>query len=436
MSSQQFVKSDELRRRSHAVIPGGAHTYAKGDDQYPQLSPGFIARGEGCHVWDIDGNKFIEYGAGLRSVTLGHGFARVVEAAAQAMRLGTNFVRPSPLEVQAAEQFLAMVPNAEMVKFGKNGSDATTSAVRLARAYTGRDYVAICADHPFFSVHDWFIGSTPMNAGIPSSTRQLTLKFNYNDLEGLKRLLESHRGQIACVVLEAENAQPPVDGYLQGVRALCDAHGTLMVLDEIITGFRWHSAGAQAYYKVRPDLSAFGKGLATGFAVSALAGRRDIMQRGGYECEGERVFLMSYTNGAESHGLAAALAAMRAYQELDVVQRLWRQGQRLAEGVSHIAHDLGIEKYFHVAGKPCCLIFVTKDSTGQRSQIFRTLFMQEMIRHGVLCPNFVVNYAHDDQAIDQTIAATAEALRVYRRALEEGPQQYLVGRPVRPVMRH
>jgi glutamate-1-semialdehyde 2,1-aminomutase len=295
--------------------------------------------------------------------------------------------------------------------------------------------VALCGDHPFFSTDDWFIGTTSMRAGIPEEERRLSLKFAYNDLDDLERVLISHKGEVACVLLEAENGEAPAQGYLQGVRKLCDAHGAVMVLDEVVTGFRWHAGGAQAYYGVRPDLCTFGKGMANGFSVSALAGRRRIMELGGYDHGRERVFLLSFTHGGETHSLAAAIATMKAYQEQDVVGHLWRQGQRLADGVGQITRELGIEKYFHTQGKPCCLIFVTKDGAGERSQIFRTLFLQEMIRRGVLCPNFVVNYSHDDAAIDQTIEATAGALKVYAQALESGAEGLVEGRPVRPVMR-
>ena len=159
------------------MIPGGAHTYAKGDDQYPELAPGFIARGRGCHVWDVDGNEFIEYNMGLRAVTLGHAYPEVIEAAAEAMKHGTNFTRPSPLEVECAEELLGIIEGADMVKFTKDGSTATTAAITLARAITGRDKVALCIDHPFFSYNGWFIGMTPVDAGSQKAKRPFRLRF-------------------------------------------------------------------------------------------------------------------------------------------------------------------------------------------------------------------------------------------------------------------
>lgn len=435
----RYAASKALQGRAHQLIPGGAHTYAKGDDQYPELAPGFIDHGQGCHVWDVDGNEYIEYGMGLRSVTLGHAYAPVVEAAHHEMLRGANFTRPAALEVAAAEQLLGMIPAAGpggwMVKFAKNGSDVTTAALKLARAVTGRDLVAVCGDQPFFSVDDWFIGSTPMPGGIPDLIRRQTLKFRYNDLASLAALFADHPGQIACVVMEAETTEPPAPGYLQGAIDLCHQHGALFVLDEMITGFRWHNGGAQTLYGIEPDLSTFGKGIGNGFAVSALVGKPQIMELGGLRHDQERVFLLSTTHGAETHSLAAAMATMRTYQEQDVIGHMHRKGEQLAAGVRQVAAELGIEPYFQVAGRACNLIFVTRDAKEERSQVFRTLFMQETIRRGLLMPSFVISYAHGDRDVERTIEGVAGALLVYRRALEDGPDRYLVGRPVKPVFR-
>ena len=285
-----FTKSDILRARAHTLIPGGCHTYAKGDDQYPLASPGFIARGEGCRVWDLDENEFIEYGMGLRAVTLGHAYPPVVEAACRQMRFGSNYTRPSNLEVECAEAMVELIGAADMVKFAKNGSDVTTAAVRLARAYTGRDLVAICGDQPFFSVDDWFIGTTAMSAGIPEAIRNLTVKFRYNDSSSVEELFQKHPGEIACLVFEAATAIEPAGEFLQTVRRLCTENGALLILDEMITGFRWHLKGAQHYYGIVPDLSSFGKAMGNGFSIAALTGKRDIMELGGITHNKERVF--------------------------------------------------------------------------------------------------------------------------------------------------
>jgi glutamate-1-semialdehyde 2,1-aminomutase len=427
-------RSESLRRRAHEIIPGGAHTYAKGDDQYPVGAPGFIARGRGCHVWDLDGREFIEYGMGMRSVTLGHAYPPVVEAAAAAMRLGANFTRPSPFEVECAETLLRVVPG-DMVKFAKNGSDVTTAAVKLARAATGRDLVAICKDHPFFSTDDWFIGTTPMASGIPQSARALTLAFRFNDLESVETLFRRYPAQIACLVVEPAAAREPAPGFLEGLRRICDTEGALLVLDEMITGFRFHLGGAQTLYGVRPDLSTFGKGIANGFAVSALVGRRAVMELGGLRHESDRVFLLSTTHGAETHSLAAAIATIRIYEQEGVVEFLHRQGQRLKDGLEEAARELGLARHFEIVGRACNLVYAARDSEGNPSQAFRTLVLQETLKRGILMPSLVVSFSHEDADIDRTIEAVRGALTVYRQALDGGVERFLEGRPVKPVFR-
>lgn len=430
-----FSRSRALQPRAHQLIPGGAHTYAKGDDQFPEQAPGFIVRGKGCHVWDLDGNEFIEYGMGLRAVTLGHAYEPVVEAAYRQMQLGANFTRPARIELDLAEAMLELIDGAEMVKFAKNGSDVTTAAVKLARAYTGRELVAICGDQPFFSTDDWFIGTTPMNAGIPPAISELTLKFAYNDLASLQSLFAAHPGHIACVVMEPEAITPPAPGYLQAVKELCVQMGALLIFDEMITGFRWHLGGAQKFHGVTPHLSTFGKAMGNGFAIAALCGKRDIMQLGGLDHDQLRVFLLSTTHGAETHALAASLESIRIYREQSVVEYLWKQGAILHAGVTEAIARHRLANYFELAGQPCNLIYRTKDKSGNPSQAFRTLFLQEMIRGGILAPSFVVSYSHTDQDIDRTIGVVDQALRVYSLALQDGIHCYLRGRPVKPVNR-
>src|SRR5580704_4920951 len=431
----KFSESRRLQATSHALIPGGAHTYAKGDDQFPEEAPGFIARGKGCHVWDVDGNEFIEYGMGLRSVTLGHAFEPVVEAAYKQMRHGVNFSRPAKIELELAEAMLEIVDGADMVKFAKNGSDVTTAAVKLARAYTGRDLIAVCGDQPFFSTDDWFIGSTEMNAGIPRASIEMTLKFRYNDLDGLRELFERYPEQIACVLMEAEAMTPPADGYLAAVKELCDERGAVLVFDEMITGFRWHLGGAQKFHGVVPHLSTFGKAMGNGFAIAALMGKRDIMRLGGVDHDQARVFLLSTTHGAETHALAASLETIRIYREQSVVEFLWRQGERLRTLVNQSIAENHLDGFFEVIGQPCNLVFGTLDQDHKRSQLFRTLFMQELIKRGIIAPSFVVSFSHSNADIDRTGEAVYEAHVIYRKALDEGVEKYLEGRPVKPVMR-
>ncbi len=432
-----WAKSIAHQRRAHELIPGAAHTYAKGDDQYPQDMCPVIARGKGSHVWDLDGNEYIEFGSGVRSVTLGHGYAPVVEAAARASADGTNFVRPSRLELDAAEAMLSMIPGADMIKFAKHGSDATTAAVKLARAWTGRDMIAICSDHPFFSVDDWFIATTEMDAGILDATKRLTVGFPYNDADALESLFAKHAGRIACVIMEAERDEAPKPGYLARVQEIARKHGALLVFDEIVAGFRLHTGGGQTLHGVTPDLSTWGKAMANGFAISALVGRREIMELGGLrQSQRDRVFLLSTTNGAETSALAACLATIDVYKSRDVIGHIRSVGESIGAGFNQITRSLGINDYLYAQGHPSLLFFITKDAHHQKSQPYRTLFLQELLKRGILAPSLVVNDAFTDEDVQHTLWAVSEAAKVYKAAIDAGSVDgFLAGRSVKPVFR-
>ncbi|HEX8385022.1 MAG TPA: glutamate-1-semialdehyde 2,1-aminomutase [Rubricoccaceae bacterium] len=436
----RWAASRAHQSRAHRLIPGGAHTYARGDDQMPEAMPVVVTRGEGCRVWDVDGNAYVEYGMGLRAVTLGHAEPRVTAAAARWLSRGACFSRPSSVELEAAEAFLGLIGGADQVKFCKDGSSATTAAVKLARAATGRDLVAACLDHPFLSQDDWFIGTTEMDAGIPDAVKALTVGFRYGDLASLQALFDAHDGQVACVVMEATRGADDPTEYLRCVQALCRSRGAVFVLDEMITGFRWDARGAQGLYGLTPDLSTFGKALANGFAVSALAGRADLMGLGGMETDRDRVFLLSSTHGAETHALAAAVATMEIYAEGGPdggpVEAMDRAGARLRAGVEQAIRAAGVEGSVGVAGRDSNLVYTTADAAGRPSQPYRTLLLQELTRRGVLAPSLVVSAAHDDAAVDETVDAFGEALFVYRDALDAGSvEPFGVGRPVQPAIR-
>jgi glutamate-1-semialdehyde 2,1-aminomutase len=431
----RFDRSSTHTALAKRVIPGGAHALAKGDDQYPADMAPVLVCGSGCRVEDLDGNRFVEYGMGLRTVTLGHGEARVDDAVAAAIRKGVNFARPHALELAAAEALLELFPWADMAKFGVNGSDVTAAAVRLARAYTERERIAVCREHPMFGTADWFIGTTAMPAGVPDGTRQLTSWFHYNDLDSARALVRDHPGEIAAFVLEVETTTPPDPEFLAGLRRLCDGSGALLIVDEIITGFRWHLHGAQHVHGVRPDLCTLGKGLANGYPLAALVGRGDIMRLGGFVKDRDRVYLLSQTYGAQPWALAAMLAVIDVYKADGVIEQLYVNGQALRAGVDRAVRDHGLQGHVQLAGRDCNLVFVTRDEHGERSQGFRTLFLQELLERRILAPSFVVSAAHDASAIDATIGAVDALLPVYRRGLEDGLSTVLRGRPVKPSIR-
>lgn len=438
------------------VIPGGAHTYSRGFDQFPANAPPILARGEGAYVWDADGRRYLDYGMALRAVTLGYAYPAVAEAACQEIMKGNNLTRASLTELEAAELIVDLIPTADMVKFAKNGSNVTTGAAKIARAYTGRRYICVPRQHPFFSFDDWFIGTTPITKGIPADHAQSTLVFDYGDIGSLERLFDQYPDQIAGVLLEPATTIIPCaactrtlsyeqpcrqcpdspSSFLHRVQGLCRARGTLFMLDEMITGFRWHLQGAQTYFGVEPDLSTFGKGMANGFSVAALVGRREIMEVGSISQAGaERTFLLSTTHGGEMSSLRAFIETVRVYREKEVCQHLWHYGARLKAGLLEVAKECGVAEHFSLDGPPISMNYATLDASGASSLEFRTLFAQEMVRHGVIMSWIAVSLSHGDAELNLTLDAARKALKVYAKALTDGVTNYLEGSAVKPVFR-
>ena len=418
------------------AIPGGAHTYSRGYDQYPSNAPQILTRGKGAYIYDPDGNRYLDYGMALRAVNIGYAEDEIDAAAIEQIRNGNNLTRPSMIELEAAELLVGLVDSVDMVKFTKNGSTSVSAAVKLARAYTGRELVARCAEHPFFSYDDWFIGSTPLTRGIPKETIDKTKLFRYNDISTLEELIARYPGQFACVVLEPAATEEPGDGFLAKVQELCHKNGIVFVLDEMITGFRWHLKGAQHTYGVVPDLCTFGKAMANGYSVSCIAGRREIMELGSIEFEGrERVFLLSTTHGAEMSGLGAFVATVDFMRRHQVVEHLWGYGRKLIVMMQRQAETHNIGNSFKVGGISCSPYYLTLDATGANSLALRTLFSQEMIRNGVLMPWIALSYRHGEEELAATEQAVDRAFAVYRKALDEGVDKYLEGPIIKPVFR-
>jgi len=440
-----FIKSDEYRAQIHNLIPGGAHTYSKGDDQFPLLSPAAFTHGKGSHVWDPDGNEYLDCSMGLTSVTLGHAFTPVIDAVRLELENGVNFQRPSVLEKVAAEKFLALLPQHDMIKFAKNGSIVTTAAVKLARAKTGRKLVAFPGDHPFYSYDDWFIGKTVCNKGVPEEISNLSVTFSSCNLASLEALFEQYPNQIACVISEPEKNQcgngcscsiSPGE-FLKKAIELTQKNGALFILDEMITGFKTELPGSIKKYNLKPDMATWGKGIANGFSFCALTGTREVMDQGSILNKGaEKVFLISTTHGGETHSLAAAIACIDFYQSNNVINYLHQTGSQIIELSNYIIKSNNLTSNIQVT--PCNWMptFSFKDSLGEISPGFRTLFMQEMISRGVLFQGiFVPNFSHSQEDIFYFIAAFEQSCLIYKKALAEGFEKYLKGEPAKAVFR-
>ena len=430
-------KSDEYRKKIHDLIPGGAHTYSKGDDQFPELSPAAIAYGKGSHVWDIDGNKYLDCSMGLTSVVLGHAYGPVVERVKKELDKGVNFQRPAAIEMEMAEKFLSLVPKHQMIKFAKNGSIVTTAAVKLARAFTGRKLVAFPYDHPFYSYDDWFIGKTNCNFGIPAEIAELSVTYKADDINSLRQLFEKHPGQIACVISEPEKNWGIPENYLQEAIDLTHKHGALYIADEMITGFKTDFPGSVKKYNADPDMITWGKGIANGFSFCALTGKKEVMELGGIRKKGaEKVFLISTTHGGETHAIAAALATIEEFEMKNVIEHNLSIGKYFNDVCRQVIVANGLQEQVELAPSDWMPLFVFRDSNLEISAGLRTLAMQEMIRRGVLFQGaFVPCFSHTKDDIEYFAAALNESLTIYKDALQRGYEHFLTGEPAKPVFR-
>ena len=431
-----FMRSHEIQEKLHRIVPGGSHTYSKGEDQFPYLSPQIMARAQGAYCWDVDGNEYVDWGMGNRVIILGHNYAAVNEAAIRQIGLGLNFTRPGILEYELAEYLLDIWSWADMVKFGKNGSDVTTAAVKLARAHTGRKYIAYCGDHPFFSIHDWFIGTTPLNAGIPEEESRFTLRFRYNDIESVEKVFAEYPGQIAGCILEPVKNDEPRDGYLKKLREVTRREGAMLIFDEMIAGMRFDIRGAHHLYGVYPDMATYGKAIGNGFCISVLAGMRDVMELGGLKHDKRRVFLLSQTHSSETVGLAACRATFDECVRVDATKHVWAIGKQLVSGFRELAKREGVERFVRIIGFDCNPQILCTREDGTYWPDLHTLFHEEVIANGVLIPWTTITYSHREPELQKTFNALAEGVRRARKALDSGAVEgSFTGPAVKPVFR-
>lgn len=413
---KRYVLSQQMLERALKTIPLGSQTFSKSKTQYPYgVSPFFIKKGQGSHVWDVDGNEYIDFVNALAAITLGYNDPDVTNAVKAQLEEGTIFSLPNEIEIEVAEKIIEMVPCAEMVRFGKNGSDATSGAIRLARAYTKRDHVAVCGYHGW---QDWYIGATSRNLGVPQSTRDLTHVFTYNDIDSLNKIFMEYHSQVAAVIMEPMNNTEPKDGFLERVRDLTHKNKAVFIFDEIITGFRFANGGAQEYFGVTPDLATFGKGLANGYPVSAIAGRAEIMRL-------MKEIFFSFTFGGETLSLAAAFAALTKIQREPVVQTLWSQGKKVADGIRTLIDKRGLGKILFIDGKDCWSFIQFKDTDIYSQWELKTLFLQEVFARGILTlGTHNMSYAHSDKDIESLLNVYDKVFMILhdvisRRSLKE-----------------
>ncbi len=416
--------SNSIWERSLGLIPAGTQTLAKGPTQFSEgIAPKYLAKGKGAKVWDVDGNEYLDYNMGIGPIILGYCQSEVDEAITRQLKNGISFSLMHPLEVELAELMRNCIPNAESVRFSKTGCDVTSAAVRLARAFTGREKILCCGYHGW---HDWYISVTNRDSGIPHATSELTKTFKYNQIDSVLGLLDTNT---ACVILEPLVFEKQQNGFLLELRKICKANGTLLIFDEMWTGFRCALGGAQEFLGVRSDLNLFSKAMANGMPISAITGRKDVM-----DLLEEDVFFFT-TFGGETLSLAASIACINFIRDNDVLEYIHRLGKDLSDGVIRILSDLEVD-YVNISGYPFRTV-LNFSPCGTDPFAMKTLVQQELIRRGILWSGFHnLCYSHQQEDIENLLEAYKEIFPLLKKVVEEGNiESYLMGKLIQPVFR-
>ena len=419
-----ITKSNELYERAINLIPSVTQTLAKGPGQWVKgIAPKYLVKGKGSHVWDVDGNEFIDYMMGVGPLSLGYSYPSVDEAIKKQLEDGITFSMMHPLEVEVAEMIHQIIPNADMVRYSKTGADVTSAAVRLARAYTGKNKILCCGYHGW---HDWYIAVTARNNGIPEAVQAISFTFNYNDIDSVKNSIDD---DVAAIILEPVVFAEPKDNFLHEVADLCKEKNIILIFDEMWTGFRMALGGAQEYFGIVPDLATYSKAIANGMPISVLTGKKEIMQ-----LADEDIFFYT-TFGGEALSLAATKATIQELKEKDVPKFLVQQGKKLKDGYNEIVKKLKIEStkaigYFWRS-------MATFDEKFGDPLIQKSIMQQEMIKRGVLWQGFFnMSFSHSDEDVNYTLQALEESLFVLKNAIEKNNlKETLKGEPVVPVFR-
>ena len=428
MDKLNLTKSYELKERAKKVIPALNQTFSKGPNAFVQnASPVFIEKGDGCYLWDVDNNKYIDYSAALGPIILGYNHEAVNRAIVEKLKTGIVYSLPHPIELELSEELVNIIPCAEMVRFGKNGSDVTTAAVRLARAYTGREVIACCGYHGW---HDWYIGTTTRNNGVPKSVQELTKSFVYNDIESLEKIFSENANQIAAIIMEPINVIEPGNNFLESVKSLAKKNGALLIFDEVKTGFRISLGGASQYYNIEPDLACFGKAMSNGMPLSAIVGKKEIMALF------DDVFY-SYTFAGETLSIAASLATIDFFKKNDVINSLWEKGKLLKQGINDLVKEIGCDHICECKGLPPRTIMEFYNTVNYDGNMIKSFFQQEAMKRGILFVGFHnICYAHSEDVILRTLKIYKEVFALTKEAIEKNNiEKELMGPPLKSVFK-
>jgi glutamate-1-semialdehyde 2,1-aminomutase len=399
----KLSKSLEIFEIGKILTPLSSQTYSK-SYRYHVFghAPIFLSHGKGSKVWDVDGNKFIDFVCALGPISIGYNNPRINRAITNQMKKGILFSLPHPVSIKLAQKLTEIIPGIEMVRFLKNGADATFAAVKLARAYTNKDLILMSGYH---GMHDWSIITSENAKGVPSLLKDYTKSFKYNDLDDLNRLIETHNGKIAAIILEPIQGNGPSESYLSDIREICDNRGILLIFDEVVSGFRYALGGAAELYKIKPDLIAFGKGIANGMPLSVVGGRKDILSL----IEKEKVFV-STTFGGETLSMVAALETIKQLSIRGTYEKIWEYGDLILDSLNKLIVDLNLGNYIEMTGLAphCGPIFKSYRSIDKYD--LASIYSKEMIQNGILTVGIInLSISHTTKDISQYIFASQKA---------------------------
>ena len=417
--------SDDLYQRALSIMTPVTQTLAKGPGQYVKgIAPKYLKSGKGAHVWDVDGNEYIDYNMAIGPVSLGYCYPMVDQAIIHQLQYGITFSMMHELEVELAELIHRIIPNAESIRISKTGADVTSAAIRVARAYTGRKKILCCGYHGW---HDWYIGVTNRDKGIPEEIKALSATFDYNNIESVKESIDE---DTACVILEPFVFEAPENNFLAELKEVCEANGTLLIFDEMWTGFRIALGGAQEYFGVKPDLACYSKAFANGMPISLLTGKKEIM-----ELFNEEVFFFT-TFGGETLSIAAAIATIQEMEQKNVPAYLAEKGKLLKDGYNNIATNLGIQQFTKCIGYDCRSLITFDPSAGNPLEV-KSYVQQELFKRGILWSGFHnMCFSHTDDDINYTLSVYQEVLAMLKDAIASNTiKEKLLGIPVEAVFR-
>lgn len=408
----KHTKSIKLLEKAKTLTPLGAQTYSKSYRYFCKgISPYFIERGEGCYVWDIDGNKYIDFICALGPIIIGYNHPSINNAISTQLKKGIVFSQPSSISVELSEKLTKIIPCAEMVRFVKNGSDATTSAVKLARAYAGKEIVAVCGYH---GMHDWYIGSTENNKGVPKSVCKLTKSFHYNNINSLIKLFDKYKNKIAAVILEPFQANGPEDNFLENVKQITKENEAVLIFDEVKSGFWFALGGASEYFNVQPDIATFGKAMANGMPISVIAGKRKIM-----ELIGTKGVFVSTTFGGETLSMAASLATIKILEQKSTYKHIWKMGNLMLNGLKELVKTHQINHLLKVSGlAPYCGLSFEGNETFDYLDI-NSIYQKVLTEKGILTLGMNhINLSHTEKEINEYLSATEEAIHYIKKSIK------------------